>query len=68
MIDDKLKTELADIASAGLTRRRRVLESPCGRLATVDGREMLNFASNDYLGLAGHSEIARAMADGTGDT
>jgi 7-keto-8-aminopelargonate synthetase-like enzyme len=42
--------ELADIAALGLTRRRRVLESPCGRIAAVDGKKVLNFASNDYLG------------------
>jgi 8-amino-7-oxononanoate synthase len=64
MIETRLATELEEIAAAGLTRRRRVLASPCGRLATVDGREMLNFASNDYLGLAGNAEIAQAMADG----
>lgn len=64
MIEDRLQAELAEITSLGLSRRRRVLESPCGRIATVDGREMLNFASNDYLGLAGNAEIARAMADG----
>nr|MBL8411190.1 8-amino-7-oxononanoate synthase [Dechloromonas sp.] len=63
-LEDSLIAELGDIAAAGLTRCRRVLESPCGRLATVDGREVLNFASNDYLGLAGNAEIARAMADG----
>ncbi|MDX9707036.1 MAG: 8-amino-7-oxononanoate synthase [Azospira sp.] len=63
-LDDRLNEELAEIAAAGLNRRRRVLASPCGRLATVDGRELLNFASNDYLGLAGNGEIARAMADG----
>jgi 8-amino-7-oxononanoate synthase len=64
MIETRLNAELEEIAAAGLTRRRRVLESPCGRTATVDGREMLNFASNDYLGLAGNAEIAQAMADG----
>lgn len=63
-IEARLATELEEIAAAGLTRRRRVLESPCGRIAAVDGREMLNFASNDYLGLAGNAEIAQAMADG----
>ncbi len=63
-IESRLATELEEIAAAGLTRRRRVLASPCGRLAAVDGREMLNFASNDYLGLAGNAEIARTMADG----
>lgn len=63
-LDHHLTAELAAIASAGLTRRRRVLESPCGRIAAVDGKNLLNFASNDYLGLAGNPEIARAMADG----
>ena len=64
MIETRLTAELADLATAGLTRRRRVLESPGGRIATVDGREMLNFASNDYLGLAGNTDIAAALADG----
>jgi len=64
VIEDRLTAELADIAAAGLTRRRRVLESSCGRIATVDGREMLNFASNDYLGLAGNQEVAAALAAG----
>lgn len=63
-LESELETELADIAAAGLTRRRRVLESPCGRTAAVDGKILLNFASNDYLGLAGNRDIAQAMADG----
>ncbi len=64
MIEDRLSAELDDIAAAGLTRRRRVLASPCGRVAAVDGQEKLNFASNDYLGLAGNRDIAQAVADG----
>ena len=64
-LDTQLAAELADIAAAGLTRRRRVLDSPAGRIARVDGQEVLNFASNDYLGLAGNAEIAQALADGT---
>ena len=64
MIERRLAPQLAEIAAAGLTRRRRVLESPCGRLAAVDGKKVLNFASNDYLGLAGNAEIAQVMADG----
>ena len=63
-LEDRLTIELAEIAATGLTRRRRVLETPCGRNATVDGKKVLNFASNDYLGLAGNAEIARALADG----
>jgi len=64
MIEDRLTAELAEITATGLTRRRRVLETPCGRNATVDGKKVLNFASNDYLGLAGNAEIAQALADG----
>ena len=63
-LDTQLAAELADIAATGLTRRRRVLDSPAGRIARVDGQEVLNFASNDYLGLAGNAEIAQALADG----
>ena len=63
-LDTQLAAELADIAAAGLTRRRRVLDSPAGRIARVDDQEVLNFASNDYLGLAGNAEIAQALADG----
>ncbi|MBL0355161.1 MAG: 8-amino-7-oxononanoate synthase [Dechloromonas sp.] len=64
MIEFRLTTAISELAAAGLTRRRRLLESPCGRTATVDGKNVLNFASNDYLGLAGNAEIAQAMADG----
>jgi len=63
-LEDRLASELAELETAGLTRRRRVLESPCGRNATVDGKNVLNFAANDYLGLAGNADIARALADG----
>ena len=63
-LDAQLAAELDDIAAAGLTRRRRVLDSPAGRIARVDGKDVLNFASNDYLGLAGNADIAQALADG----
>ncbi len=59
-----LQAELTELAAQGLSRRRRVLASPCGRLATVDGQELINFASNDYLGLASNPEIAEALAEG----
>ena len=63
-IETRLQQELAALADQGLARRRRLLDSPCGPRAVIEGREMLAFASNDYLGLAAHPEIARALADG----
>ncbi|MDQ6619522.1 MAG: 8-amino-7-oxononanoate synthase [Pseudomonadota bacterium] len=45
----------------GLLRARRVLSSPQGPRVVVDGRRMLAFASNDYLGLADDPRIIEAM-------
>ncbi len=59
-----LDRELAARREAGLYRRRRVLESPTGAEVVADGRRLVNFASNDYLGLAGHPAVAQALADG----
>jgi 8-amino-7-oxononanoate synthase len=60
-----LERGLAEREAAGLTRRRRTLASAQGARVTVDGRELIAFASNDYLGLAGHPDVvavARAAA------
>ena len=64
MIYDHLQDELAMLAAAGLQRRRRTLESPCGPLAIVDGREVVSFASNDYLGLANDPALVEAAIAG----
>ncbi|MDA3878712.1 MAG: 8-amino-7-oxononanoate synthase [Halothiobacillus sp.] len=55
---------LSDRRDAGLTRRLRVADSPQDVLMQVDGRALLTFCSNDYLGLAHHPEIAVAMQEG----
>ncbi|WP_457673860.1 8-amino-7-oxononanoate synthase [Thiolapillus sp.] len=49
---------------AGLYRRRRVLDSPQQPRLVVDGRPMLSFCSNDYLGLAADERVAEAFRQG----
>jgi len=64
MLLDRLQADLAALNDQALRRVRRTLDTPCGPHATVDGREMLAFCSNDYLGLAGHPQLARALTEG----
>ena len=64
MIWDSLEPELQALDQEGLTRRRRLVQSPVAPEMVVDGQKVLAFCSNDYLGLASHPEIARAMAEG----
>ncbi|MFT4431778.1 8-amino-7-oxononanoate synthase [Caballeronia sp. 15715] len=61
---DTLKQGLADIERNGLRRRRRIADSACAAHMTVDGREIIGFASNDYLGLAAHETLREALAEG----
>ena len=60
----QLQERLAELEQRGLRRFIRVVESSSGTLVSVAGRELVNFSSNDYLGLASHPSIAEAMAEG----
>ncbi|MFZ0434807.1 MAG: 8-amino-7-oxononanoate synthase [Chthoniobacterales bacterium] len=60
--ESSLLSELSLLEKQGLRRFLRVVESSRGTLITIAGRELVNFSSNDYLGLASHPEIASAMA------
>ncbi|HMM54987.1 MAG TPA: 8-amino-7-oxononanoate synthase [Candidatus Desulfobacillus sp.] len=55
---------LAALGAQGLLRRRRVVDSPCATRLVVDGRPLLAFCSNDYLGLASHPALAAAAEEG----
>ena len=57
---DQLKQQLAALRDNHLERRRGLLESPQGVRIRIDGRELLSFCSNDYLGLAASPELIRA--------
>lgn len=61
---DTLREGLAELDSRGLRRHRRIAETACAAHMRVDGREIVGFASNDYLGLAAHPALAAAVAEG----
>lgn len=63
---DDLLADLAEVDQQALRRVRRTLDTPCGPHAVVNGRAMLAFCSNDYLGLAGDPALATALAEGAG--
>lgn len=55
-----LEEELQKIQEAGLHKEERVITSRQGRRVLVGETELLNFCANNYLGLAGSEEMARA--------
>ncbi|NIA56260.1 8-amino-7-oxononanoate synthase [Massilia sp. TW-1] len=63
LIDD-VRAQLDALESRSLTRRRRTAETPCAPRQVVDGRELLAFCSNDYLGLAAHPRVVEALREG----
>lgn len=67
-LDDRLRAELARLEAADLGRTRRIIEGPTagsrGVEVVVDGQQLVNFCSNDYLGLAGHPALRAAVIAG----
>jgi 8-amino-7-oxononanoate synthase len=61
---DDFSDRLDDLRARSLLRVRRVVEGACGPEVMVDGRPLLAFCSNDYLGLAGDPALVEALKEG----
>ncbi|AXE17410.1 glycine C-acetyltransferase [Runella rosea] len=60
-IKEDLQKELAAIREAGLYKTERIIVTPQSSVIAVqDGREVLNFCANNYLGLSSHPEVIKA--------
>ncbi len=62
-----IQEELQNLKEAGLYNRIRTLSSPQGAWLVVDGKRVLNFCSNNYLGLANHPRLVQAVRDAVGE-
>ena len=56
----RISAELAAIESAGLFKKERIITSEQGPEITVNGKKVLNFCANNYLGLSSHPDVVRA--------
>ena len=56
-----LESDLQFRQQNALYRSRRITDTPCGAEIEVDGKQLLAFCSNDYLGLANHPAIKQAF-------
>ncbi|NDC51422.1 MAG: 8-amino-7-oxononanoate synthase [Burkholderiaceae bacterium] len=61
---DQIDTELATLDRELLRRSIRSVNTPCGPEIQIQGRSLLAFCSNDYLGLANHPELIAALSEG----
>ena len=60
--DRQLEEQLEQFRADGLYRELRRVESPQGTRISVNGQSLLNFSSNDYLGLAHHPALCEAAS------
>ena len=57
---NRIAKEVEDIKTSGLYKNERVISSPQGAEITVNGKTVLNFCANNYLGLSSHPEVIKA--------
>src|SRR5215510_2096299 len=56
----RIAKEVEDVKAAGLYKTERVITSPQGAEITVNGKTVLNFCANNYLGLSSHPKVIEA--------
>ena len=56
----RIKQEVSEIEAAGLFKKERIIESEQGAEIIVNGRTILNFCANNYLGLSSHPKVIEA--------
>jgi glycine C-acetyltransferase len=62
-IQEQLQNELEAIKAAGLYKKERVITTPQSANIATDGKNVLNFCANNYLGLSSHPEVIAAGID-----
>jgi len=62
-----LAAELEQIKQQNLYRSRRIIDTPQGVVIEVGGRKLINFSSNDYLGLANHPDVVNSFKKAADD-
>lgn len=63
-LQDHTKQQLQEIEEAGLWKEQRVISTRQGVVVTVNGKELINFCANNYLGLSGRQELVDAAKAG----
>jgi glycine C-acetyltransferase len=57
---ERIQNEIEEIKGSGLYKTERIIESPQGAEIVVNGKRVLNFCANNYLGLSSHPKVIEA--------